>query len=159
MRSQEPCSTIHDRQKLKLMPEDYYYYQPEDYIGAGLAFPLQVNVQGGVQLSSNTQNIEESIVIILRTDLGERVYRPNFGSRLSELVFEPMNVQTLLLIRLYVEEALEMWEPRITLKEVRADPDPVRGRVDIEIIYQPKDSPDIRSLVYPFYLSPASESL
>lgn len=141
------------------MPEDYYYYQPEDYIGAGLAFPLQVNVQGGVQLSSNTQNIEESIVIILRTDLGERVYRPNFGSRLSELVFEPMNVQTLLLIRLYVEEALEMWEPRITLKEVRADPDPVRGRVDIEIIYQPKDSPDIRSLVYPFYLSPASESL
>jgi uncharacterized protein len=140
------------------MPEDYYHYQPENYIGAGLAFPLQVNVQGSVQLSSNTQNIEESIVIILRTDLGERVYRPNFGSRLSELVFEPMNVQTLLLIRLYVEEALEMWEPRIILKEVRADPDPVRGRVDIEIIYQPKDSPDTRSLVYPFYLSPAGES-
>ena len=116
------------------MPEDYYHYQPEDYIGAGLAFPLQVNVQGSVQLSSNTQNIEESIVIILRTDLGERVYRPNFGSRLSELVFEPMNVQTLVLIRLYVQEALEMWEPRIILKEVRADPDPVRGRVDIEII-------------------------
>jgi hypothetical protein len=60
------------------MPEYYYYNQSEDYIGSGLAFPLQVNVQGGVQLSSHTQNIEESIVIILRTDLGERVYRPNF---------------------------------------------------------------------------------
>ena len=137
------------------MPEDnYYYYQQEDYIGTGLGFPLQVNVQGGIQLSAGTPNIEESIVIILRTDLGERVYRPNFGSRLSELVFEPMNVQTLLLIRFYVEEALEMWEPRIILKEVRADPDPVRGRVDIEIIYQPKNSHDTRSLVYPFYLAP-----
>lgn len=136
------------------MPEQNYYDRTEDYIGSGLAFPLQVNVQGGVQVSSNTQNIEESIIIILRTDLGERVYRPDFGSRLSELVFEPMNVQTLMLIRLYVEKALEMWEPRIILKEVRADPDPIRGRVDIEIIYQPKDSPDIRSLVYPFYLSP-----
>jgi uncharacterized protein len=136
------------------MPEDDYYYQQEDYIGAGLGFPIQVNVQGGIQLSASTPNIEESIIIILRTDLGERVYRPNFGSRLSELVFEPMNVQTLMLIRLYVEEALEMWEPRIILKEVRADPDPVRGRVDIEIVYQPKNSPDTRSLVYPFYLNP-----
>jgi phage baseplate assembly protein W len=136
------------------MPEDNYYYQPqENYIGAGLGFPLQVNVQGGIQLSTGTPNIEESIVIILRTDLGERVYRPNFGSRLSELVFEPMNVQTLMLIRLYVEQALEMWEPRIILKEVRADPDPIRGRVDIEIVYQPKNSLDTRSLVYPFYLA------
>jgi uncharacterized protein len=139
------------------MSEDYYYPQLEDYIGAGLAFPLQVNVQGGVELSSSIHNIEESIIIILRTDLGERVYRPNFGSKLSELVFEPMNVQTLLLIRLYVEQALEMWEPRIILKEVRADPDPIRGRVDIEIIYQPKNSPDTRSLVYPFYLSPIGQ--
>lgn len=141
------------------MPEDNYYLPQEDYIGAGFGFPLQVNVQGGIQLSTGTPNIEESIVIILRTDLGERVYRPNFGSRLSELVFEPMNVQTLMLIRLYVEQALEMWEPRIILKEVRADPDPIRGRVDIEIVYQPKNSLDTRSLVYPFYLALEEKSL
>jgi phage baseplate assembly protein W len=141
------------------MPEDNYYSPQEDYIGAGWGFPLQVNVQGGIQLSTGTPNLEESIVIILRTDLGERVYRPNFGSRLSELVFEPMNVQTLMLIRLYVEQALEMWEPRIILKEVLADPDPIRGRVDIEIVYQPKNSLDTRSLVYPFYLALEEKSL
>jgi phage baseplate assembly protein W len=141
------------------MPEDNYYLPQEDYIGAGFGFPLQVNVQGGLQLSTGTPNLEESIVIILRTDLGERVYRPNFGSRLSELVFEPMNVQTLMLIRLYVEQALEMWEPRIILKEVLADPDPIRGRVDIEIVYQPKNSLDTRSLVYPFYLALEEKSL
>jgi phage baseplate assembly protein W len=128
-----------------------------DYIGAGFAFPLRVNVQGSIQLSSGTPNLEESILSILQTDLGERVYRPNFGSRLSELVFEPLNTQTLLLIRLYIEEALETWEPRIILREVRTDPYP-SGRVDIEIFYQPKDSYDIRSLVYPFYLlSPEEE--
>ena len=141
------------------MPEDNYYLPQEDYIGAGFGFPLQVNVQGGIQLSTGTPNLEESIVIILRTDLGERVYRPNFGSRLSELVFEPMNVQTLMLIRLYVEQALDMWEPRIILKEVLADPDPIRGRVDIEIVYQPKNSLDTRSLVYPFYLALEEKSL
>src|ERR687885_2821226 len=116
--------------------------QQKAYLGTGWAFPLRVNVQGGVQLSAADPNIEESIWIILRTNLGERVYRPNFGSRLSELVFAPMNTQTLLLMRLYVQEALEMWEPRIVIDAVRTDPDPVRGRVDIIIDYHPKDSHD-----------------
>ena len=136
------------------MSPEIDYLQETDYIGAGLAFPLRMNVQGGIQLSADEPNIEESIMIILRTDLGERVYRPNFGSRLSELVFEPLNTQTLLLIRLYIEEALEMWEPRIILKEVRTDPDPIRGKINIVITYQPKNRHDIRSLVYPFYLTP-----
>ena len=131
--------------------------QSPDYIGSGIAFPGQANVTGGVLLSSSIRNIEESIWIILSTDLGERVYRPNFGSRLSELVFAPLNRETLLLLRLYVQEALEMWEPRIILREVRTHPDPIRGRVELEIIYQPKDSFESRSLVYPFYLEPTSQ--
>lgn len=131
--------------------------QQNAYLGSGWSSPLRVNVQGSIQLSSAQRNIEESIWLILRTDLGERVYRPNFGSRLSELAFAPMNTQTLLLMRLYVQEALEMWEPRIVIDEVRTDPDPVRGRVDIIVDYHPKDSYDSRSLVYPFYLVPATE--
>ncbi|MBE7385034.1 MAG: GPW/gp25 family protein [Leptolyngbya sp. SIO1E4] len=123
-------------------------------IGQGISFPTRVNVQGGLKLSGSATSIEESIYLILRTNIGERVYRPDFGSRLSEVVFAPLNTQTLLLIRLYVEEALKLWEPRITLDEIRTDPDPVQGRVDIVITYFPKDSSDRRSLVYPFYLLP-----
>lgn len=138
----------------------YRIDQPNDaYLGQGIAFPLQVNVQGSLQLSATARNIEDSIRIVLGTSLGERVYRPNFGSRLSELVFAPMNLQTLLLMRLYVEEALEMWEPRIVLDVVRTDPDPIRGLVNIIIEYHPKDTHDRRSLVYPFYLLPQTESL
>lgn len=129
----------------------------EDYIGAGFAFPVHLNVQGSVQLSTGTPNLEESIKIILGTKLGERVYRPNFGCRLSELVFEPMNTQTMVLIRLCVEEALDMWEPRIVLRDVMTSPDPTTGRVDIDIVYSVKGSRDRRSMVYPFYLLPIEE--
>jgi uncharacterized protein len=128
-----------------------------NYIGAGFAFPVQLNVQGSVQLSTDIPNLEESIKIILGTKLGERVYRPNFGCRLAELVFEPMNTQTMVLIRLCVEEALEMWEPRIILKDIVTSPDPTTGRVDIDIIYMPKGSHDRRSMVFPFYLLPTEE--
>lgn len=137
------------------MPE-FTNHQQRGYLGTGWSFPLRVNVQGSLQLSSDVRNVEESIRIILNTKLGERVYRPNFGSRLSELVFAPMNTQTLLLIRVYVEEALEMWEPRIVLDGVYTEPEPIRGRVNITIEYHLKDNYDSRSMVYPFYLMPPS---
>ncbi|MBD2212739.1 GPW/gp25 family protein [Nostoc linckia FACHB-104] len=139
------------------MPDPLYGKQRE-YLGKGWTFPLQLNLQGGIQFSSEDQKVKESIWIILRTGVGERVYRPNFGSRLSELAFAPMNSETLRQIRIYVLEALEVWEPRIIVDEVRTDADPVRGKVDITVEYRLKKYPDIYSLVYPFYLLSSTQS-
>ncbi|WP_218081931.1 GPW/gp25 family protein [Anthocerotibacter panamensis] len=127
------------------------------FLGNGWSFPLQINVQGGIQLSPGAQDIEESIRIILRTSLRERVYRPNFGSRLSELAFAPLNTETLMLIRLHVEEALILWEPRIKILSIDTDPDPILGRVNILVSYRIKDRPDPASMVFPFYLLPKAE--
>lgn len=132
-------------------------FNSSEFVGVGLAFPISTNVQGSFQLSEGTTNLEESIRIILGTRLGERAYRPNFGSRLSEMMFEPMNTQVLLLIRLHVREAIEMWEPRLVLEDVITEPDPSSGCVSINIDYRPKDSYDVRSLVYPFFLVPPGD--
>ena len=126
--------------------------QFNDYVGSGLAYPVGMDIRGNFALSSDAENIEESINIILRTNLGERVYREDFGSRLSELSFEPVNSETLLKTRLYVEEALSRWEPRIKLKKVIAEPNSEKNTINIKIIYQIKNSPDINSMIYPFYL-------
>jgi uncharacterized protein len=133
---------------------DMDYLHSEAHLGQGLAFPLRTTVQGSLQLSAAGQNLAESIRVLLRTRVGERVYRPDYGCRLAELTFAPMNTDTLLLIRLNVQEALERWEPRIVLEQVLTDPDPTLGRVDIVIHYRAKDSHQRRSLVYPFYLMP-----
>jgi len=70
------------------------------------------------------------------------------------MTFAPMNTDTLLLIRLHVQEALERWEPRIVLDQVLAEPDWENGRVNIVILYQAKETHQRRSVVYPFYLMP-----
>jgi hypothetical protein len=88
------------------MPETANNLSLKSHLGTGCSFPLRMNLQGNLQLSTAEPGIEESIRIILGTKLGERVYRPSFGSRLSELVFAPMNTQTLLLVRLYVHSSL-----------------------------------------------------
>lgn len=133
-------------------------FQPDPsangFAGRGWSFPIRVNVQGGLQFSAGDRNIEESIWLILRTDIGERVGEPEFGSNLSELSFSSMNVETLVRLKIAVEDALVRWEPRIVVEEVQTDPDPVRGCVNLVISYRRADDYDPRSLVYPFYLQP-----
>lgn len=126
--------------------------EQQEYLGRGLRFPLDLNVQGQLTISTQAQKVKESIRIILSTQIGERVYRPTFGCGLSKLIFAPLNDNTMLQIRLCVREALQTWEPRIIVDDVRTDPDPILGRVNIIINYRLKNYPDPYSLVYPFDL-------
>jgi phage baseplate assembly protein W len=124
-----------------------------EIVGQGWAFPLQVDAQGGLALTNDRNELEQAISIILRTSPGQRVMRPEFGSRLFELAFAPNNSQTAARARRLVEEALGMWEPRITVVSVDARPDPKEDhRLLIEITYEVKATHDRRSLVHPFYL-------
>lgn len=129
-----------------------------EYIGQGLAFPLQVNPQGGIALASGERDIEQAIRVILSTAPGERVMRPEFGCRIHELVFAPHDAATESLVVYYVEEALVQWEPRIDVQEVDVSADPWRdGALLVEIKYRVKDTHDERSIVYPFFLSGEEE--
>ena len=133
--------------------------QGKEYLGQGVSFPIRISRQGNVQLSSGFQNIQESILLILLTEIGERLYRPNFGCRIHELAFAPLNLETLMLMKIYVQEALDQWEPRIIVDEVITKPKHSQGRVDILINYRVRGTYDKRSMIYPFYLKQEGEEL
>jgi phage baseplate assembly protein W len=129
------------------------YNVEREFLGQGLAFPLQINPRGEIALASGDHDIEQSIRIILETAPGERVMRPEFGCRIHELIFDPRNAATEGLMIYYVEQALGRWEPRIDVLEV--DVLPVSGQeatLLVEIKYRIKATHDERSIVYPFYL-------
>lgn len=123
------------------------------FLGTGLAFPLQINPKGELALVSGGRDIEQAIGIILGTRPGERVMRPEFGCYAHDLVFEPRDVSTQARMKMYVEDALARWEPRIVLQtvEVKSDDD-LDGAVFVEISYIIKATHDERSIVYPFFL-------
>lgn len=124
-------------------------------IGKGWAFPPHIDHRGGIALASDLNDIDQAIFIILGTAPGQRVMRPNFGCRIHELAFAPINTQTIGLARRYVEEALGWWEPRIDVLDVAVATDPAAnavGKLLITITYRVRATHDERSLVYPFYL-------
>jgi phage baseplate assembly protein W len=131
-------------------------FQFPDIIGAGWGFPVRIDHRrGGIELARLDVEIEEAIQIILSTPRGHRVMRPEFGSRLHELMFASINVETMATARHYVKDALGYWEPRIELVDVEAEPDPDEPScLLILVTYRIKATHDERALVYPFYTIP-----
>ena len=130
-----------------------------DFLGTGWAFPPRVDARGRIMLASQERDVEEAIRMILLTPKGQRVMRPDFGCRIHDLAFAPNNATLLGLASYYVEEALNMWEPRIRVEDVsaRVDPD-APERILIDVYYRIKATHDRRSLVFPFYRIPGEEA-
>lgn len=126
-----------------------------DFIGRGITFPMRVDQSGSIAMSTGANDIDASLRMVLVTAPGERVMRPHFGCRIWELMFEPINANTLGLMSEAVREAVSRWEPRVILDDVRVEPVPGDiGQVQIHIDYRIKSTNDRRNLVYPFYVIP-----
>ena len=69
---------------------------------------------------SGLAHLRQSIRDILTTPLGSRVMRRNYGSRLFDLVDNPLNEQTLVELFAATAEALIRWEPRLQVTRVQA---------------------------------------
>lgn len=123
------------------------------FLGVGWAFPPLPGPAGDVALAAYDEDVRQAVLLILQTAPGERVMRPDFGAGLGDLVFEPLSVRLLALVRHRVETALTRWEPRIRLDLVDVTGDPRRGRVDVTIEYHVRATSTFYNLVYPFYLS------
>lgn len=130
-----------------------------DFVGRGWAFPLRVSPRGGIALAGGTEEIDAAIRAILLTAPGERVMRPDFGCAIWDLLFAPIEANSLGLMSQAVREAIGGWEPRVELEDVRSSPSlDAEGRVDIEVVYVIKATNDRRNLVFPFYVIPREEA-
>jgi phage baseplate assembly protein W len=88
--------------------------------------------------STGVAKLRESIYLIVGTQPGERVMRPDFGCNLQDLVFAPNNAATADVARHRVSEALRIWEPRIDVEEVDVANENETGSLVVHIRYRIK---------------------
>ncbi|NLT57996.1 MAG: GPW/gp25 family protein [Clostridiales bacterium] len=84
----------------------------------GLAFPLQVGEDGRLAACSEEAHIRQSLRTLLLTARGERVMRPEFGSRVGAYLYENIGATTAALIKNEVKSTVERFEPRVELIDV-----------------------------------------
>lgn len=128
----------------------------DDHYGRGAAFPLALTPTGGVREAAGVARIEQSIRIILGTQHGERIMRPDFGANLSSLAFAANTPGTANLARHLVETALARWEPRIEVLDVDVINVLGEAALVITVSYRLLGTPEVRSLVQPVSLEVTS---
>ena len=84
----------------------------------------------------NSNAIARSIRNIIFTARGDKPFNPFFGSRVSELLFDPMDQITTLAIKTEIEETIKNFESRVDLKEVQVKPSYDDNEYSVVINYE-----------------------
>ena len=123
--------------------------------GDGFFLSIEVDeATGKMKTVSLEEDIRQAIHIILMTRKGERVMRPDFGCDIHEFAFDTMDYTTLVQMEHAVQEALMVWEPRITDVDVHInDEQEQEGVLLIEISYLVRSTNNPFNLVYPYYIN------
>jgi phage baseplate assembly protein W len=124
-----------------------------EFLGRGWAFPITLGADGEVASAALEEDVRQAILIILGTEPGERLMRPDFGAGLRALTFEPNTTTTQALAQHRIEQALARWEPRIDSVTVAIDGDGAPGQLQITLGYRVRTTNTFYNLVYPFYLA------
>lgn len=74
-----------------------------------LQFSLTFNNQGRTAETDEGRHIRDLIEQVLFTSPGERVNRPDFGSGLRQLVFQPNSSELATTLQFLVQGALKQW--------------------------------------------------
>ena len=83
----------------------------------------------------NANAIARSIRNIVFTVPGEKFFQEDFGSDVSQSLFENFDDLTATIIRDQIESSVERFEPRVNLREVLVNPDFDQNLFDVIIYY------------------------
>lgn len=108
----------------------------------GINFPFLQSVEGNyVKLTQTSdEEIRSSLLHLILTRRGSRYYLPDFGTRIFEFIFDPLDGATFESIKSEIEEQVSIYIPNLTINSITIDPyvetDEVAGQLDFELLGQ-----------------------
>ena len=85
---------------------------------------------------SDSSAIARSIRNIVLTSPGEKFFNPDFGSRISESLFENVDEVSALAIEDEIKSSIINFEPRVNLSFVNVNPNPDDNEMNVTIEYE-----------------------
>ncbi|MDH4474081.1 MAG: GPW/gp25 family protein [Fluviicola sp.] len=129
------------------------------FLGTGWSFPPTFDLTSrSAFTSTNEQDIEESLQILLSTRLGERIMLPEYGCNLEDLLFSPLDLTMKTVVSKQVKTAILYHEPRIDVDKIDiSQGNDLEGELLIIIDYRIRSTNSRKNLVFPFYKEEGSD--
>ena len=92
-------------------------------------------VSGDLVPLTNAESIRRSVRNIMMTSLNERLFNPNFGANLRQLLFEPITPATELQIKLAISNAIKFFEPRVSVRSLEVNVSPDENSYNVNFVF------------------------
>ena len=93
-------------------------------------------LSGDLITLKNENAIARAVRNIVLTTPGEKFFDPDFGSSISEILFENVDDITAVSIKDEIRSSLSNYEPRVELLDVEVDPNFDENQFDVRITYR-----------------------
>ena len=102
-----------------------------------LSMSFKFNPLSGDLIALKNENaIARAVRNIVLTSPGEKLFDPDFGSSVSEILFENVDDITAVSIQDEIRNCLNNYEPRVDLIDVNVDPNFDENQFDVKITYR-----------------------
>ena len=102
-----------------------------------LDFDFTANpITGDVAKVKDVTSVKRGISNILMTENNERLFQPEVGSGLKNLLFEPMTDLTTQLLEDEVRSAIDAWENRAQVISIEVIPEEEYNRYRVAVIFR-----------------------
>ena len=108
---------------------------------------LMDSLTADVSVAVNDQAIKDSVMNLVMTTRGERLYQPEIGGNISTLLFELMSDETTYLLQRAIQEVITNWESRAVLEQVQVLPDYDNNYYSITIRFYTKYNLEVQQNV------------
>lgn len=118
-------------------------------IGLGIVLPIERGSTGYFKQSFDVMTqVKSNIVNLLLTKKGERLFNPEFGCDLHNILFENISQETEAQVDAAVKDAINRWLPYVTIKKVQVINDPNKNTVLVQVSFSLRgDISDIVTII------------
>lgn len=85
--------------------------------------------------------VKNAVLNLLRTNQGEKKFKPNYGGDIRSLLFEPLTSANQEILKRKWNEMLKMWEPRAVINNLQVTAENNEVYILVEVAL--KERPDI----------------
>tara|TARA_Y100000004_G_scaffold103063_2_gene115623 strand:- start:18438 stop:18857 length:420 start_codon:yes stop_codon:yes gene_type:complete len=101
-----------------------------------------------VSAVQNDNAIKQSIKNLVLTAPGEKPFQPNIGSRVRQLLFEPLDAFTADTVRDEIINTINQYEPRVQLVNVQATPVFAGNKLNVYVEYRIVGLPIVETIEF-----------
>lgn len=133
-----------------------------EMIGSGIRFPLLPDDHHNLQMTSDIERINQSLLLLFETPKGTRLFLPDYGTNLRLYRFEPNDDILVEALRQSLYTDIGRWEPRITVQNIDfyRDSDSIDNNIlYIHLTYTIANSSNTYNFVYPYKSEPYDSAL